>query len=113
MAVVVRQCHDLESFFNRLVERDNADLMIEFVNHRDLARLLEYLEWVGRGQHARYSIGHAKFSGLIDDRPILQPRYVLVVGSLAGRCQKQTATAEKLNPGVIPGRPIDARKIWK
>src|SRR5882724_10489690 len=113
MAVVVRECNNLEGFFNRLVERDDANLMVEFVDHRDLGRLLEYLERIGRRQYAWYPVGQAELARLVDHRPVPQPRDILVIGRLPGRRKRQLAAAENLNPGVVAGRPVDAREIGR
>ena len=66
--VVERKREQLFFPRHRLVHSDRAYLMIEFVNHRDLAgRAINDFERIRRCQHARQSVRHAIPAGRVND----------------------------------------------
>jgi hypothetical protein len=61
----------------RPIHEDHADLMVHFIEKRDLARRhLENLERIGCGEHAWQAVGDADPARLVDDGALLQARPV-------------------------------------
>jgi hypothetical protein len=83
--------------------------VIELIEDGELAgRALDDLERIGRRQHPRQPVRHAKPPGVVRDRAVLQAGHVPLVGGLAGLVERQIATADELDFRAIPGCPVDA-----
>src|SRR5499427_7623336 len=112
MTVVVRQGRQLLLTGHRLLHCDHADLMVEFMDDRDLPwGGLKDLEWIGSGEHARQPVRHAVSARGVDDRALLQARGVFFISLLASWGERQVTATDDSDLGSIFGRPVGSSNL--
>jgi len=112
VAVVIFEKSDVFIALHRLAQRDPRELVIELVDHGDLAfGYLENARTVGRFENSRHAIRDTDAACLVGQRTIPQTGEVLLVLRLASGVERWVTALECDNLRAIGGGPPDARKI--